>query len=211
MTLPIIILGAGGHSKVLIDALRQRKIKIIGATDCQADKKGKLIQGLDIIGNDDAILAYATDTIRLVNGIGSVGIPLHRKHLFCKFTSLGYVFAEVIHPSTAIAADVNISEGVQIMAGAVIQTGCSIGKNSIINTTASIDHDCIIAEHVHIAPGVTLSGEVRISENAHIGVGATIIQGVRIGRNSLVGAGAVVVKDVPDNVTVMGVPAREVR
>jgi sugar O-acyltransferase (sialic acid O-acetyltransferase NeuD family) len=211
MTLPIIILGAGGHSKVLIDALRQRKTKIIGATDCQADKKGKLIQGVDIIGNDDAILAYATDTIRLVNGIGSVGIPFHRKHLFCKFTGLGYVFTDVIHPSAVIAADVHIFEGVQIMAGAVIQTGCSIGKNSIINTTASIDHDCMIADHVHIAPGVTLSGGVKIGENAHIGSGATIIQGVKIGQNSLVGAGAVVVKDVPDNITVIGVPAREVR
>ena len=210
MSLPIVILGAGGHSKVLIDTLLTQKAKIIGITDYQLAKKGKLVLGIEVIGDDLMILDYKPNEVCLVNGIGSVGISIQRKSLFCKFTELGYRFANVIHPSVVIAADVHFGEGVQIMAGAVVQTGCRIGNNSIINTNASVDHDCAIASHVHIAPGVTLSGEVEVGEGVHIGTGATVIQGIRIGENSLIGAGSVVTQDVPMGVTVMGVPAREV-
>jgi len=210
MPLPIVVLGAGGHSKVLIDTLIAQKAKILGVTDYQLAKKGKLILGIEVIGDDLMILNYQPNKIRLVNGLGSVGIPVKRKYLFCKFTELGYKFVNVIHPSVVIALDVHFGEGVQIMAGAVVQTGCRIGKNSIINTKASVDHDCAIAAHVHIAPGVTLSGEVEVGEGVHIGTGATVIQGIRIGQNSIIAAGSVVTKDVPSGVTVMGIPAREV-
>ncbi len=210
MSLPIVILGAGGHSKVLIDALLRQKAEILGMTDYKLAKKGRLVLGIEVIGDDFMILGYKPDEIFLVNGLGSVGIPIKRKHLFCKFTELGYRFANVIHPATVIAEDVHFGEGVQIMAGAVIQTGCRIGDNSIINTKASIDHDCVIAAHVHIAPGVTLSGQVEVEERVHIGTGATIIQGIRIGENSMIAAGSVVTKNVQTGITVMGVPAREV-
>jgi sugar O-acyltransferase (sialic acid O-acetyltransferase NeuD family) len=209
--LPIIVIGAGGHSKVLIDTLLSQQRKIIGATDYQLAKKGKLILGIEVIGDDLAIANYNPDQIDLVNGLGSVGITTQRQHLFCKFTKLGYKFVNVIHRSSEIATDVHFGKGVQIMAGAVVQTGCCIGDNSIINTKASVDHDCIISAHVHIAPGVTLSGAVEVGEGVHIGSGATIIQGIRIGENSLIGAGSVVIKDVPAGVTVMGVPAREIK
>ena len=211
MSLPIVILGAGGHSKVLIDALLMQKAKILGVTDYQSEKKGKLILGIEVIGDDCMILDYKTDAIYLVNGLGSVGIPTQRKHLFCKFTELGYKFVKVIHLSSAIANDAQIGIGTQIMAGAVVQAGCRIGDNSIINTKASVDHDCMISSHVHIAPGATLCGEVEVEECVHIGTGATVIQGIRIGKNSMIAAGAVVTQDVTSGATVMGVPAREVR
>ena len=94
------------------------------------------------------------------------------------------------------------------MAGAVIQPGTRLGVNTIVNTRASIDHDCIIGDHVHIAPGAVLSGEVRVGNCSHIGCGATIVQGVKLGEATVIGAGAVVLKDVPDGTTVVGVPAR---
>ena len=97
------------------------------------------------------------------------------------------------------------------MAGVVIQPSSMIGRNAIINTRASVDHDCIIGDHVHIAPGVTLSGAVRVEEGAHVGTGCTVIQGVQIGRNSTIGAGSLVLKDVPARTTVYGVPGRVVQ
>jgi sugar O-acyltransferase (sialic acid O-acetyltransferase NeuD family) len=207
--LPIIILGAGGHSKVLIDALRLQSVEIQGIVDVDPNKKGLELMGVPIIGSEEAILKFAPQKIRLVNGVGSVRVSLSRRQLFEKFKINGYKFQNVIHPSSIIANQVNLSEGVQVMAGVIIQAGCQIGINTIINTGSLVDHDCQIGNHAHISPGVVLSGRVVIGENSHIGSGATIIQGVRVGANSLVAAGTVVIRDVLSDVTVAGVPARE--
>ncbi|MDK2820355.1 MAG: hypothetical protein PWP31_320 [Clostridia bacterium] len=206
MNKPVIIIGGGGHAKVLIDSLKILKIRIIGITE---NSKKDHISEVKIIGYDDIILNYSTDEIELVNGLGSIATS-KRRQLFETFKMQGYNFKSVIHPSTVIAQDVDMAEGVQIMAGAVIQTGTSIGDNTIINTKASVDHDCKIGAHVHIAPGATLSGGVQVGEGCHIGTGATIIQGVNIGKDSIIGAGAVVLNDVPAGVTVVGVPAKVV-
>lgn len=205
----MIILGAGGHTKVLIDALRLEPGKILGITDADPSKKGQLLLNILVIGGDEEIMKYPAETIRLVNGIGSVRVNPLRRQLYEQFKTRGYRFASVVHPSAIIAADVVLSEGVQIMAGAIIQPGCHIGANAVINTGSVVDHDCHVGAHAHISPGATLSGGVQIGENAHIGTGATVIQGVKIGRNGLVAAGAVVVRDVPDGATVSGVPAKE--
>jgi sugar O-acyltransferase (sialic acid O-acetyltransferase NeuD family) len=207
---PLIILGAGGHAKVLIDALRLRDGDLLGVTDADAGKKGGRLMGVPVFGGDEEVAKYPAETVRLVNGLGSVRVGHHRRDLFERFKSRGYLFARVIHPSAVLAADAVLSEGVQIMAGAVVQAGCRIGSNAIINTRATVDHDCDIADHVHISPGATLCGGVAVGEGAHIGAGATVIQGVRIGRNSLVAAGAVVIRDVPEGATVAGVPAKEI-
>jgi sugar O-acyltransferase (sialic acid O-acetyltransferase NeuD family) len=211
MNLPVIVLGGGGHAKVLIDTLLLHKVTVVGVTVPNPEQFIKPILGIGCIGTDEAVTEFPADSVRLVNGLGSIGTPIQRKQLFLKFKALGFQFSNVIHPSAVIASDVTFSEGVQIMAGVVVQVGCYIGSNTIVNTKASIDHDCVIGDHVHIAPGVTLSGGVQVGEGAHIGTGATVIQGVRIGKNSVVGAGALVLKDVPDGVTVIGVPAREVQ
>lgn len=210
MNYPVIILGAGGHAKVLIDALRLRSVKLLGVTDANLGKRGHMLLGVSIIGGDEEITKFSTETIRLVNGLGSVCVDPHRCGLFELFKNNGYRFSNVIHPSVIIAPDVILSEGVQIMAGAVVQAGCHIGKNVIINTRAAVDHDCYIEDHVHISPGVTLSGGVRVGENTHVGTGATVIQNIRIGRNCLIAAGAVVVRDVLDGAKVAGVPAKEI-
>lgn len=207
--LPIILLGAGGHTKVLIDALRLQSVEILGIVDVDPNKKGLELMGVPIIGSDEEVMKYPPQKIRLINGIGSVRVSSLRRQLFESFKCKGYQFENVIHPSAIIANEVILSEGVQIMAGVIIQAGCQIGVNTIINTGALVDHDCLIGRHVHIAPGVVLSGGVVVEESAHIGTGAVIIQGVRAGANSLVAAGAVVTRNVLSDVTVAGVPARE--
>lgn len=194
---------------MLIDALRLQPIELLGITDSDPNKKGRLVLGVPVLGGDEEVMQYPVGKIHLVNGIGSVRANPLRRQLFEHFKSKGYQFASVVHPSAIIAGDVALSEGAQVMAGAVIQAGCHIGVNTVINTGSVVDHDCHIGDHAHISPGVTLSGGVRVGENTHIGTGATVIQGIQIGRNSLVAAGAVVIRDVPDDATVAGVPAKE--
>lgn len=211
MNYPVIILGAGGHARVLIDALRLQSVELLGMTDADIEKKDQLLLGVRVLGGDEEVNKYPVGTIRLVNGLGSVGYNSHRRYLFECFKKAGNHFVNVIHPSAVLAFDVVLAEGVQIMAGSVVQVGSYIGINTIVNTRAVVDHDCHIGDHAHIAPGVILSGGVIIGDGAHLGTGATVIQGIRIGANSLIAAGAVVIRDVPDGATVMGVPAVEVR
>ncbi|MHB1126568.1 MAG: acetyltransferase [Bacillota bacterium] len=210
MNLPVIILGAGGHAKVLIDALRKQSIPILGITEKHKKAQNEHIKDIEILGDDEVIFKYSPKNIRLVNGLGSVKTTLNRQLIFEYFKRKGYVFTSVIHPNSIIASDVLLLEGVQIMAGAIIQSGAKIGMNTILNTRASIDHDCIIGDHVHLAPGVVLSGGVTVGYGTHIGVGATVIQGITIGTNALISAGSLVIKDVMDESKVMGVPAKEV-
>jgi sugar O-acyltransferase (sialic acid O-acetyltransferase NeuD family) len=205
---PVIILGAGGHAKVLIDTLRACSVEIIGVVDTNPDKFGKSILDVPVIGNDDIVIKYKRDAVRLVNGIGSVGLPTRRKEIFDKFKNVGFTFLQVVHPSAVISPDVKLLEGSQIMAGVVIQPGSQIGKNTIVNTRVSIDHDCLIGDHVHLAPGVTLSGTILIGQGVHIGTGASVINGISIGNYSLIAAGAVVIDNISDNTVVKGVPAK---
>jgi sugar O-acyltransferase (sialic acid O-acetyltransferase NeuD family) len=210
MTTPILIIGGGGHSKVLIEALQLRSVKILGILDADPAKTGMNVSGIRILGDDSALSAYSPDTVLLVNGIGSIHVPKQRMTVFEKFKAKGFTFATVIHPSAVVASDVILQEGVQIMAGAVIQPGSAIGSNTIVNTNVTVDHDCIIGSHVHLSPGVTLSGGVRIGTTVHLGTGATVIQGVKIGASSFVGAGAVIVTDIPNGSQVKGNSARHI-
>jgi UDP-perosamine 4-acetyltransferase len=207
MNLPVIIIGAGGHARVLISVLKTKGMDILGITDITSDKVVDHINGISVLGQDDIILQYAPDSILLVNGIGSVGSTVRRETVYKKFKQHGYSFASVIHLSAVIMDEVQLGEGVQIMAGAIVQPGCLIGNNSIINTGAIIDHDCVIGDHAHVAPGAVLSGGVHIGSSAHIGTSATVIQGSKIGQRVIVGAGAVVINDIPANAKVTGVPA----
>jgi UDP-perosamine 4-acetyltransferase len=208
MTLPIFVIGAGGHARVLISVLKTLNINVLGITDSAPDKVDCKIDSFAVLGNDEKILAFSPDSIELVNGMGSVSSTEKRKAIFVKFKNYGYSFANVIHPSAIIMNDVQLGEGVQIMAGAIVQTGCVIGDNCIINTGATVDHDCFIDEHVHIAPGAVISGGVHIGTMSHIGTSATVIQGIKIGSSTIIGAGAVVVSDIPPGVQALGVPAK---
>jgi sugar O-acyltransferase (sialic acid O-acetyltransferase NeuD family) len=209
MNLPVIILGGGGHAKVLIEALLLQRREILGYTD--PDETRNMVLGLSRLGDDQAILKYDPEKLKLVNGVGSIASTSSRKGLYDRFRKKGYRFQNVAHPSAIISSDVRLEEGVQIMAGAVVQPGSRLGANTIINTQAVVDHDCDIGAHVHVAPGAVVSGNVRIGEGVHVGVGAIIIQGVAIGERSIIGAGTVVLKDVPSCVTVVGAPGRVIR
>lgn len=209
MSMPVIVLGAGGHAKVLINTLQLCSIEILGVTDPVSSRLiEKNVLGVPIIGTDDKLRNYSAEKVQLVNGLGSVGLPMARRRLFDEYKKLGFTFATVVHPNAVVAADVKFGEGAQIMAGVVLQPGLTIGDNVIINTGASLDHDCTIGSHTHLAPGVTLSGHVYVGSCSHIGTGASVVQGIKIGDDSLVGAGSVVLKDIPDGTKAYGCPAK---
>lgn len=211
MSVPVILLGGGGHARVLLEALLLGGRTLAGIADADAAKAGGTVMGVPVIGDDDAVLRLRPDEVELVNGLGSIGSTARRTALFTAFCSRGYRFATVVHPAAVVSPHAVLAEGVQVMAGAVIQVGARIGMDTIINTRASVDHDCLIGAHAHLAPAVTLSGGVTVGDEVHVGTGATVIQGIAIGRGSTVGAGSVVVKNVPEGITVYGVPAREAR
>ena len=204
---PVIIIGAGGHGKVLLDTLLDMGTQVIGFLDNDAALQGKEIFGIPILGKDEEIVRYQSDEVKLVNGIGSVGMATLRRNVYEKFKAKGSHFRQVIHPSAVISQRTVLEEGVQVMAGAVINIGSRIGEDTIINTRASVDHDCRIGKHAHIAPGVTLSGGVSVGDETLIGMGSSVIQGIGIGSRTVVGAGSLVIRNILDSVTVFGVPA----
>jgi UDP-perosamine 4-acetyltransferase len=205
----LILLGTGGHAKVLLDTLVHQSHNILGITSPNSNFfNNDDLFNIPIIGDDDEIFYYGTNSIYLVNGVGMMPGKNTRCKLYEKFKKQGYTFARVIHPSTILATDVELSAGVQIMAGSVIQNGVVIGENSIINTRVAIDHDSYIGKHVHLAPGATISGGVTIGEGTFVGAGSTIIQGIHISDHCIVAAGSVVTQNVPAGATVMGIPAR---
>lgn len=210
-SLPVIIIGAGGHAKPVIDALMKNGTEIIGAVDVNPAKHGVPILGVPVLGKDGIIGGHAPGSLLLVNGVGTTSETEERREVFCRFKERGYNFKTVIHPSALIGVEVEIGEGSQILAGAVIQPATTIGANCIINTNATVDHDCAIGDHVHVAPGAAVSGVVEIGDGCHVGSGATIIQGLTIGPRSIIGSGAAVIRDVAQGDVVCGVPARTIK
>jgi sugar O-acyltransferase (sialic acid O-acetyltransferase NeuD family) len=200
----VVLLGAGGHAKVLIEALEKSGVEMLALADADSSRWGKQLLERRIEGGDDWVLKQPAAEIRLVNAIGSVDREslARRREVFDKFRGRGYRFASVIHPSAVISPRARLEEGAQVMAGAVIQADACIGANTLINTRASVDHDCTIGMHVHIAPGAILSGGVSVGDGVHIGAGAVVRQGVRIAAGALIGAGAIVLRDVPLRATI---------
>lgn len=206
---PLIVIGGGGHARVLVSTLIQLGRCVLGFAENERSQAD--IFGIACLGDDKAVLAHDPAEVLLINGVGSVAAVANRVRVHEWFRARGYEFGSVVHPSAIVAAEVRLSAGVQVMAGAVLQTGVIAHENCIINTGALVDHDCVVAAHAHIAPGAVLCGDVHVGVGAHVGAGATIIQGRTIGSGSIVGAGAVVLSDVPESCTVVGVPARSVR
>lgn len=204
---PIVIVGNGGHARVLIEILLMQQRQILGYT---APTEEHNPYNIVYLGTDEAILQHEPERVELVNAIGSVSTTELREHVFTFFKSKGYRFCTIIHPSAIVSNTAMLGEGVQIMAGTIIQPFVRIGNNTIINTSASIDHDCCIGDHCHIAPGCVLSGNVTVGKGTHIGTGANIIQNIKIGNNVIIGAGSLVLRNVHDDKKVYGSPAKEV-
>jgi sugar O-acyltransferase (sialic acid O-acetyltransferase NeuD family) len=203
----LLIAGAGGHGRVVAEAaLASRAFSSAAFLDDRFPMGGATIEEWPILGSLDQLEELSSTFQAFAAGIGD---PALRISLLGRARKSGLRCAPIIHPTASVSTHCSIGEGTVVIAGACINVGVRIGEACIINTGASVDHDCVLAEAVHICPGAHLAGDVQIGPRTWFGIGAVARQGIRIGADAAIGAGAVVIRDVPDNATVAGNPARE--
>jgi sugar O-acyltransferase (sialic acid O-acetyltransferase NeuD family) len=197
----IILYGASGHCKVIIDILQRNNQKIDAIIDDNPDCN--VILGLDVIRPES--LDFSND-FQMILSIGNNKI---RKKIANNLKQTQ--FATAIHPQAILSGYASVNAGTVVMGGAVINAGVSIGRHTIVNTGSVIEHDCVIGDFAHISPNASLAGGVTVGEGTQVGIGACVIQNVKIGNWALIGAGAVVINDVPDYAVVVGNPARIIK
>lgn len=194
----MILFGASGHSKVVLDILISNGVQVNFIVDDQP--KVAEIFGVpvyvnrDFDENQEAIIAIGNNKARK-----------------CISQKYSFKYVSTIHKSAVISKFSTIGVGTTIMANVTINPSSEIGKHCIINTAATIEHDCEIGDFAHISPNVALAGNVTIGEGAHIGIGSSVIQGITIGKWAIIGAGSVIIKDVPDFATVVGNPGKIIK
>ena len=190
-TAPIVLLGAGGHARVVLDMLKACGGRIAAVAD-PSDRLDPAFEDILHMTDDaDLSVRFAPEDCLLLNGVGVTpgSGPSRRQLLFERFIDAGYRFLTLIHPAAIVSPSAKIDDGAQVMAGGVVQCAARIGRNTIINTHASVDHDCGIGDHVHIAPGAVLCGGVRVGAGAFVGAGAVLLPGIEIAAGELVPAG----------------------
>lgn len=208
MTKSIVVVGGGGHAKVLISTLKKvGRYKLLGYTD--RINRGPLL-GIPYLGGDyvlGSVLAREGRCAAAI-GVGCVSITTHRREIHGALANLGFDLPSVVSPHAIVNESVSIGAGTVVLDGAVVNSGTRIGECCILNTNCTVEHDCELGDFVHIAPGATLSGGITVGDDSLIGVGANVIQSVCIGERCLIGAGATVTRDTSGPGVYIGTPAK---
>jgi sugar O-acyltransferase (sialic acid O-acetyltransferase NeuD family) len=202
MSLPLHIIGAGGHAKVVLDTAKAAGYTPVALYDQNQAVVGNAINGVPVVHID-----HLPQQVSCIIAIGSNQVRAKMATQFAHRVR----FVSLVHPSAVIGFGVNIGEGSVVMAGAIIQPDTIIGQHCIINTAASIDHDGNIADFVHVAPGCRLAGNVTLEKFVFCGIGTVCIPGIKIAENTVIAAGSTVVNNIPKNVLALGTPAKPYR
>lgn len=202
----VVVLGSGGHSKIVIDILQKaQEYEIVGFTSNSNDENNLL--GVPYLGDDSILFSLYESGVKTF--FAAIGDNEIRKKVFNRMINIGFEPINAISPFAHISQYAKLGKGVVVSPGAVINACAVIGNNVIVNTLAGIDHDCIIGSDVHIAPRASLAGSVIVGDGSFIGAGCTVIPDISIGEWTVVGAGAVVISDLPSNIKAVGVPAKK--
>lgn len=196
----LVIIGAGGHGKVIADLALKNGYTDIAFVDDNA--VGECL-GYPIIGTGETAEHLDDGKTDFVIAVGNNEV---RKKI-AELHNVNWV--SLVHPSAQIGTNVNIGIGTVVMAGAIINSCATVGKHCIINSCAVVEHDNMIEDYVHISPNAALGGTVRVGEKTHIGIGATVKNNIEICENCTIGAGAVVVKNIREPSTYIGIPAKK--
>jgi sugar O-acyltransferase (sialic acid O-acetyltransferase NeuD family) len=206
----LVIIGSSGHAKVIIDIVeKQNKYNLLGLIESNPNLE-KYVLGYRILGDESILSESQYKGVHLFIAIGDNWVRhLVNQRISTQFPSIKY--ATLIHPSAQIAKDVNIGEGVAIMAGAIVNSDSTIEDFAILNTKASIDHDGRLCAFASLAPDVTTGGNVTIGSFSAIGIGANVKHGIQIGSHCVIGGGSLVLKNIADNQIAFGVPAVNIK
>lgn len=208
----VVVLGASGHAKVVVDILNcQAGYNVVGCV-APASSPIETVLGLPILG-EDKDLPLLIRKHRIQGVVLGIGDNYQRSQLLAKVRedTEGIEFVRALHPNAVIAKDAKIGEGTVVMAGAVVNPGCEIGRFCIVNSKASLDHDSTMEDFSSLAPGVTTGGDCYLEQFAAVNIGAVLSQGLRVGRHSVIGAGSVLLTSVASHVIAYGTPATVVR
>jgi UDP-perosamine 4-acetyltransferase len=206
----IIIVGAGGHGRVVLDILRAAgEHEVAGFVDATPALAGQKVEGLPVFGPANVLSKVRQQKIQ--GAIVAIGDCRARVKYSQVLKEHGFQLVRAIHPRSVVSPSATLGDNVMVSAGACVCPHARIGDSVIVNTNSVIDHECEIAEGVHICPGAVLGGRVRVGRWAWIGLGANVIQCITIGQCATIGAGAAVIRDVPDYATVVGVPGRVIK
>ncbi len=207
MSNEIVIIGGGGHAKVIINTIKKlNNYEILGYTD--KVNKGILL-GVKYLGDDSVLqdILKIQKNCQAVLGIGNVGVTYKRQEIFIMLKKIGFELPVIISKSAIIEEEVSIGEGTTVLEDAVINSGSVIGKCVIINNGTVVDHDCIVNDFAHLTPKTRIGSGVTIGKNALIGSGAIIAHNVKVLDNCLIGAGAVLTNDTSIEGKYLGMPA----
>ena len=208
----IVLVGAGGHCKVVIDIIKSTEsYNVVGITD-KAYGEEKLVLDIPIIG-DDSILTelYNSGVKNAFVCVGALENIAIRDKIYNNLKAIGFNIPALLHKHALVSPYAKVHDGTCVMAGAIINPGAIVHEICIVNTGAIIEHDCKVQRNTHISPKACIAGGVEIGYNTHIGMGSSIIQSVHIGNNVIIGAGAVVIENIEDNVVAVGIPSKIIK
>lgn len=196
----MILFGASGHAKVILDIFKQNGVVV----SCIYDDDPKVTEIFSVPVRINSLKSDEKE-----DAVISIGNNKIRKSISEKLPHLNYLTS--IHPSAVISEFSEIGKGTVIMANVTVNPDVKIGDHCILNTGCVIEHDCSLGDFVHISPNAALAGNVFVGEGTQIGIGAAVIQGIKIGKWVTVGAGAVIIKDIPDYAVVVGNPGKIIK